>query len=195
MPNSPGNRWKKRWQTRLLSLLLMLCLPCWTSQANEQDERRVLIGLKLFPAVLAADQGIEGKTGHDGRLLLLLVYRDNKITATQLSKRLDELKEGIRGLPLAPVAITHSSLGEYRNHTVAGIFLAERLPEQLDTLIDFAKAHQAILFSPFQEDVEKGAASGLYVSDRILPYVNLPALRGANVRLKPFFLEVAKHHD
>jgi hypothetical protein len=50
------------------------------------------------------------------------------------------------------------------------------------------------VFSPFAGDVEAGVSSGLVVSDRILPYVNVEAMRLSGVQMKPFFLRVAEQY-
>lgn len=190
---TPGNRWNNKRPRAFLLLALLLVFSL--GNAGDQDSRRALIGIKLFPSVLSADQEIQSKAGPDGRLHLLLVYRDNKLATEQLAERLAGLKDGVQGMPLAPEVIQSSALVDYHDRPLAGIFLAERQPDQLDEVISYARARQVILFSPFQEDVERGVASGLYVSDRILPYVNPTALRGANLQLKSFFLEVAKRHE
>ncbi len=67
--------------------------------------------------------------------------------------------------------------------------------EQLQTLTAFANAQRLVVFSPFEGDVERGVQSGIAVEARVRPYVNTKALRAAEVRLKSFFMKVAKAYE
>lgn len=172
----------------------MALLPLLAS-ASDQDERRILIGIKLFPAVLAADLDIQNKISADNHLHVLLVYRQDRASAEELSERLESLKEGIRGIAIKTIVISADTLEDAPDQPIAAIFLTERMAEKLGYVIRFGREQNAITFSPFQNDVEQGIMTGLHVSDRILPYVNITALHSAGIQLKPFFLEVAKHHE
>ena len=54
---------------------------------------------------------------------------------------------------------------------------------------------QTLVFSPFAGDLEAGAVAGLYVADRVLPFINAPQARRAGLRFKPFFLKVARQYE
>lgn len=186
------NRRPRKWQRVLFALLLVLVATL--ALASEQDQRRILIGLKLFPAVLAADADIRNKASSDGTLPLLLLYRTDRAGAERLAQRLSAL-EGIHGLRFAPQVAAYSDLANYANRSLAGIFLTEQSRSNLEAVIALARERRAIAFSPFEDDVEHGILSGLFVSDRILPYLNMEALRLSGITLKPFFIEVAKHYE
>ncbi len=190
MNHRPGIRW---WN-RVAVLVLLLALLPWATHASEQDERRILIGLKLFPAVLAADADIAGKASPDGRLPLLLLYRTDRAAADGLAERLTRLK-GFQGLKFAPIVAPYSALDKYADAPLAGIFVTERADDNLAAVIALGRRRHVVTFSPFESDVEQGVLCGLYVSDRILPYLNMEALRLSDITLKPFFVEVAKRYE
>jgi hypothetical protein len=78
---------------------------------------------------------------------------------------------------------------------VGGIFVAEAQPQELRTILDLARSHRVIIFSPYEGDVERGAHGGISVRDRILPYINVHALRLSGIELKVFFLKVAERYE
>lgn len=176
----------------LAALLLGLLCLCPVS-ADEQTDRRVLVGLKVFPALLAADRDIALKTAPDGRLHLLVVYLDRPEVAERAALRLREAV-AIRDIPLAVDTLPYAELGDLAAPP-AGVFLAEWAPEALPSAAAFGIENGRVVFSPFRGDVALGAHAGVFVGDRILPLVNPTALEAAGIRLKSFFLEVARTHE
>ncbi|MCK5639465.1 MAG: hypothetical protein KAJ19_01665, partial [Gammaproteobacteria bacterium] len=178
----------------LLLLLASLTVLPTTLYGDEQDRMRIQVGLKLFPTLLAADQEISQKQTRDGKLLLLMVYRDRKEPANQLAEQLGKI-ETIRDIPILIKVTSISELTKQSMEEVAGLFLAEKLNGEINTVISLSESHELILFSPFRGDVERGVLGGIYISDRILPYINGPALQASQISLKPFYLKVAKKHE
>lgn len=189
MAREPGKRWR-RWTA---AALLLALLPL-AARADDQDQRRVGIGLNIFPAVLAADQALDRKAAAGGRLELLLLYATDRADALQLANRLNSFAP-IRGLAIDARVAGYDQLAAYDKHPPAGIFLAEPSPGDVAAVTAFGERHHIIVFSPFAGDVERGIATGLYVSDQILPYVNLQTLQRSDIQLRPFFLEVAQHYE
>ena len=190
MERTPGRQ--KKWLTgRLLALLAALLFLPGAIQAD-QTERRIHIGLKVFPAVVAANQSLP--QGLNRPVRLLVVYLDDRQGALATAARLRELR-AIRDRPVRVEVARSDRLPANGDLPVAGLFLAQWLNHRLQPVIRYARQRRAVLFSPFEGDVERGVMSGLSVRDRILPYVNPAALAAAGVRLKPFFLEVARRHE
>ena len=191
MNNTPGRR-TPRFLLRALAgaliLLWALPAPLWADQAD----RRVLIGLKVFPAVVAANQSLP--QGLDRPLRLLIVFLDDRGRADEVAARLRDIG-AVRDRPVTVEVRRYDRLPDNGNPPVAGIFLAQWLNDRLQPVLQYARRRQVVLFSPFEGDVERGVMSGLSVRDRILPYVNVAALEAAEVYLKPFFMEVARRHD
>lgn len=190
MISKPGNRWRV---SIIVGALLLLLLPL-SGHAGDQDQRRLLIGLKIFPAILAADSAITQKVDNENNLSLLLLYQTDRVDAERLAARLNTFAP-IRGLAIRAHIAAYTELTRYDKTPPAGIFLTESSPEILSVAVAFGERHHVLIFSPFQEDVERGATTGLYVSDQILPYVNMKSLEQSGITLRPFFLEVAKHYD
>lgn len=162
--------------------------------ADEQDARRVAVGINLFPAVLAADQDIDDKRPAGGQLQLLLVHRDEPALAESLAAALRD-KGAIRGIPIDVRIITVGQLAAYAGERAAGLFVVQRLGDELDVIRAFSRRHRLLSFSPFEGDVERGIAAGMVVSDRVLPYLNTSAVDASGLRIKPFFLKIAERYE
>ncbi len=178
----------------VLVLMLALILLPGALCAGEREDRRAWAGLDLFPSLLAADENISEKQGPDGKLLLVLVYADREEMAGEMAPHLEKIGK-IRGIPIRLELSEATSVKDYENIPVGGIFLTQKLSHELDTILRFGKNHRAIVFSPFKGDVERGASGGILVSDRILPYVNMETLRGSDIRIKPFFLRITEQYE
>jgi len=96
---------------------------------------------------------------------------------------------GIEAIRNIPVRVDIRKFSELPQVPMAGIFLAEK-PQRLDFLLSYGKSKQAILFSPFSGDVEKGVPAGMIISDRILPYINPDSIREFGIQIKPLFLRI-----
>jgi hypothetical protein len=155
-----------------------------------EEEQRLHVGQKLFAACLAADQDLGRKVTAEGDILVLVVHAGMPHLADQVTGDL-RMVERVAGRRLRVQVIEASQVAGYRGPPVAGLFVAT--PGSGDGLLAvWGKRLGALVFSPFAGDVERGAVAGIYVSDRILPFVNLTQARNAGVRFKPFFLQVAK---
>jgi len=177
-----------------LCAALLFALACLNpAAADEQTERRVLVGLKLFPALLAADREIALKAASDGRLHLVVVYREDPEAAERAAARLRDAGP-IRDIPVAVHTHTYRDLATLE-HSQAAVFLVEWVPEAVPAAAAFGNRHGRVVFSPFRGDVTLGAHAGVSVGDRILPLINPAALGAAGIELKPFFLEVARTHE
>lgn len=179
-------------------LLLILGLICHTVSAVEKDEIRVRAALDLFPSILAADMGIEDKTGPDGSLLLVLLYTDNKEKASEMAEYLRKVDQ-IRGIPIrieiSDERFLYQKGDQFEKQTPAGIFLTQSLSNNIDSIITYGREKQIIVFSPFEGDVERGVLGGIHISERLLPYINMSTLQSSNIRIKSFFLRIARCHE
>ena len=177
-------------------LFIALCF-CFTAYGRSSDKELRLIkaGLDLFSAVLTADLDITGKLGADDRLLLVLVYSGDKQTAQDLSVRLNRI-DTIRGIPIQVRLSIATDLKKLDPDVPAGIFLTERLADRSrQSIIHYGVKHKVLVFSPFEDDVRKGVAAGISVTDRILPYINIHTVHSSEIRFKPFFLKIAKQYE
>ena len=171
--------------------LLLIC--CALARAMEMEDVRLRAGLDVFRSVLAADMNIMDKRGPDGALLLVLIYRNNKSIAENVARHLEDAQR-IHGVPIRVAIATSASLDQYRDPPPAGIFMVQEIRNDLETVIDYGKKHRIIVFSPFEGDVEAGVVGGIHISDRLLPYINIGAMKASGIRIKPFFLRVSKHY-
>ncbi|MFD2111598.1 hypothetical protein [Thiorhodococcus fuscus] len=183
-------------RTLILGLCLCVGVANWVSGGEalwREDEQRFRVGLKLFPSCLGALESLADHSTEDGRLVVLVVYEGSDAAARQAVSNLDAIGE-IRGVPLDVQVQSAASLDHYVGEVLGGIFVASVgiAPARLRS---WSLRHHALVFSPFAGAVEGGAVAGIYVADRILPYVNRAQARRAKIRFRPFFLEVARSYE
>ncbi|WP_343043859.1 hypothetical protein [Marichromatium bheemlicum] len=181
---------------------VLLCLFLHTSQALAErtglwpeDEQRLRVGLKLFPACMGALEDFEGYLGADGGLQVVVVYEGALETARQAALVLGGIT-GVRGHPLRveTLAAHELDVGNWRRAPPGAIFVAT--PGLASgQLRGWSERHGVLVFSPFAGDVERGAVAGLHVADRILPLINLGQAGRAGIGFRSFFLQVAKIHE
>ncbi|WP_243651516.1 YfiR/HmsC family protein [Thiobaca trueperi] len=159
----------------------------------EEEQQRFRVGLKIFPACLGAVESLEDRLTSDGSLQVLVVYEGSDAAARQAVTSLNGIGR-VRGLTLNAKALSVTALDEDREAEVSAIFVAS-VGLGSRHLRAWSERYQVLVFSPFDGEVEAGAVAGLYVADRILPYINLTQAQRARIRFKPFFLQVARQHD
>jgi|APSaa5957512622_1039677.scaffolds.fasta_scaffold72088_2 hypothetical protein len=185
----------------LLSIaLLMLAISAHAAiGVDEAQERRIRSGLKLFRAVLAADEDIASKADSSGALCLSVVFYGNRQLAEGFAAELMTLSSGTKGgIRKLPVKVRVLSWQEMNDslEVPAGIYVVEEFAEDaLQRLVRYGIEHQVIVYSPYEEHVARGVLGGLIIETRVRPYINMKTLRASKVRLKSFFLKVAKRYD
>lgn len=160
----------------------------WPAALWPEERQRLSVGLKLFPAVLRAQQGLASKGRADGTLTVVVVYQGPDEAARRAAASIADLDE-IQGIALAVRTVAIDELDADRDRSLAAIFIATPAlgAERLGVLCE---RHRTLVFSPFAGDVADGAVAGVHVTDHILPAVNLPQARRAGVHFKPFFLRI-----
>lgn len=167
------------------------------SISDDFAERRITAGVKIFRALLAADIDISKKTVSNGSLRLCLLYIDNADNAEKAADTLGNRDDSrIRKTNVSIEVLPYAECVDGKGERFAGVFLTQILSdEKLRILIEYANDQHLAVFSPFEGDVERGVQSGIAVEARVRPYLNLKALRDADVRLKSFFMRVAKQYE
>lgn len=185
---------------RMVVAMLLLVTTAYAVKPAVSDDftdRRLTIGAKIFRALLAADLGLEKKTTPDGELNLCLLYTDESSNAETVAKTLANRDDPrIRGKKLHIETLPYAQCLDDSAGRHTAIFLTQRLNDaELSRLLVSAGRHGILVFSPFEGDIERGVPGGIAVEARVRPYLNLTALRRADIRLKSFFVEVAKKYE
>jgi hypothetical protein len=187
-------RGARRWLALAVCLCIVLAAMHTRAQVLwQEEEQRLRVGLKIFPACLGALEDLEDKTAGQGTLEIRVVYLGSEAAARGAVSALEGVGR-IRGIPLSVEAVSAQSLDAQDTGPLAGIFVAG-VDVGGARLRFWSEHHRTLVFSPFIGDVELGAVAGIHVADRILPFVNLPQAARAKVRFKPFFLQVARRHE
>jgi len=177
-----------------LLLVFGLGLVNATVQADSYDERRVRTGAKFFRALLAADLKLTEKAAGDGSVAVwVYARRDQDIRAVlgAIAPGAAGAQPTIRGVWVAASAI--EQLPRDDAAAPVGIFLATPMSDaDFARLLQWSIDRHVIVYSPFEGDVERGAAAGMVIEAKVLPYVNLTTLEKSGIELGSFFLNVAK---
>ena len=177
----------------LLSLLFMGSGPV---NAGEMEDRRIEIGLSLFPRVLAVDLTFAQKRGADDVAILVFVYRFNKGRALSYAQSLMQKHAMISNVPIKAVALNVTEIGEQGRTPAAAYFLVERLTlDEITLVLEFGNQHGRIVFSPFKGDVERGATIGIMITSRVQPYLNMATIKLAGIQLNPLLVNLAKRYE
>jgi len=176
----------------LLTLALLVSSGESTSLAQETLSPRLQIGVGILPAIIAANKRLASDEA--GSLSIYLVYRNNRHLAEKLRTALEKTGQiRKRELRVESVSLEHL-LGSHPAPT-STIFIVESMGDELAELLEFARSKRVLLFSPLKGDVELGVATGFRVTDKVLPMVNMAALKQSNIQLKAFFLRVAVKYE
>ncbi|MCB1874484.1 MAG: hypothetical protein KDH88_00755 [Chromatiales bacterium] len=183
----------------LLVVLAVLCLLTQLAHSqgiNSFMERRVELGFRLFRTLLSADQDLDKRVDSGGYLPLYLLYRDESEDAQRFGEGLRRQSAVLRGIPVRVEVVSLDELLVGARPVPAGLYLGQPLfKRELRGLVEYGVANGVVVFSPFEGDVEKGALAGVAVESRVRPYINDTTLKRSGIRIKSFFLRVAKHYD
>jgi hypothetical protein len=180
-------------RTGLIILFGLVQITGATSLAQDALSPRLHIGLNLLPAIIAANKSL-ATTDPDQNLPIYLVYHENPNQAEYLEQYLNQLGK-VRNRSLDVMTIALDELLAREPPPLAVVFITEPLDQRLPDLVQFAQHQRALLFSPFDGDVERGVATGFQVTDKVLPLVNITALKQSKIQLKAFFLRIAVKYE
>ena len=188
-------------RTLFLFLLILAGLVPAALAVDEAQERRIRSGLKLFRALLAADEDIAAKADGKGKLLLVVLYVENRKLAEGFATELEQLGKGdkrgiIRKLPIEVQVSNDLSTKLFQDRVPAGIYMVEKLfDDDINRLVNYGIKNHVIIYSPFDGDVNKGILAGLSIETRVRPYINFHTMHKSKIRIKQFFLKVAKRYE
>ncbi|MET0081279.1 MAG: hypothetical protein ABW119_22720 [Candidatus Thiodiazotropha lotti] len=174
-------------------LLLLLSRTCFADILWSEDKQRLNVAINLLPACLGADLALADKLSPSGKLRILVLHDNQQKVALAVSTGLLALKT-IADFPLDVEILSTSDRQKPDLSPIAALFVASPGIKS-EILNNWVEYKQTTVFSPFSGDVERGAVAGIYVTDRILPYINLTQAEKAGVVYKPFFLRIAKQYD
>ena len=161
--------------------------------AQEALAPRLQIGINLLPAIIAANNGI-ADLAEDKSLKIYIVYLADEHGADLVQRGVSRVGR-IRKRALEISILSLDELLQRDIEPMSTLFVAEPMADRLDELIDYSTTRRALLFSPYENDVARGVATGFHVTDRVRPWVNMESLRQSKIQLKAFFLRIAVKHE
>lgn len=181
---------------QLMLVVVLISMPGRSLVADDYKDRRLHVGLKLFRALITADQQTADKVGADGTLLIYLVYAKNDSDIQDYQHSLQTSLPQLRNIPVRVEQRTLQDATSTSAEKPAAIFIAQQLNNlELQQLVQFSIAQKIILFSPFEGDVEKGVLGGLSVEATVRPFINMHTLNASQLEIKSFYLQVAKQYE
>jgi len=179
----------------LVAAVTAVSVSASTARADDADDRRIRAGARLFRSLLTAQVALESRAAADGALHVILYGSDAHLSgeiASLIASGGDAGKTGIKDLAVKIDNVTSlSALAQAQQP--AGVFIVSAQSEKdLAELVQWSTASKVVLYSPFDGDVERGAAAGICIEAKVQPFLNLPALQAAGVELKPFYVKVAR---
>lgn len=187
--------------TFCIMMAVVLTTTGVAAYSADLDDRRVRSGLRQFKSVLAADRDLARKRTIDEKLLVLLVYTDDASKAQELSTELTNKHSGgkpvtIRKMLLKTKAVHIDELTQYDKKRVAGVYLTQPLQSLgLERLVRFGISKRLVVYSPFEGDVHRGVFIGMSIGTRLHPLINIDTMKASKLRIKSFFLRVAKKYE
>ena len=175
----------------------LVSIPGNASLAQDNLSPRLQIGIHLLPAIVAANKGLattDASTETSQHLPVYLVYRDNRNQAEKIKPGIVRIGS-IRHRALKVMTISLETLLASELQPNAVIFITAPFEQRLPELNHFAQHQQALLFSPFEGDVERGVTTGFQVTDKVLPQINMDSLEKSKIQLKAFFLRIAVKYE
>ncbi len=188
-------------------MLLLSLLIANNAQASTQEtERRMNIGLNLFPNIISVDTHIKNKINENNSLKILFIIRSKRQNGQVLLQRFAKKVKTIRKITIESQLIRLSDflaahvavpLSTTNNASiVSALFVVEPLPDtELQALIDTAVKLHIMVFSPFKGDIERGVTAGLFVGSKIRPYLNMHTIKRSSIIFHPLFLKLARKHE
>jgi len=193
-----GRRQRLRGWMLVVAMLIVtaVSVSASTALADDADDRRVRAGARLFRSLLTAQVALEAKAAPDGALHVVIYGTDTHLAAeiaTLIAANGEAGKTGIRDVPVAIDQVANLAALTAQASAPAGVFLVSAQTEKdLAELVRWSTAAKVVLYSPFDGDVERGAAAGLCIEAKVQPFLNMPALQAAGVEIKPFYVKVAR---
>jgi hypothetical protein len=161
-------------------------ITCTLVYADADDDLKMAnVGLKLFIATLSADIDLASKIKSEVRVAILC---SNRSVGNQIKSQLEQMV--LRDLPIVATVIDTSQLTTVK---VIGVYAAQSVNiENIENLVNYGISNKVLTYSPFEGDVQRGVAAGMVITDRVTPAINENTIEKSNIKLKPFFLKVAK---
>jgi hypothetical protein len=187
--------------SRIRWALLALLLVVPSAYGGDREDRLAIMAADLLPAILGAQKNFiefyfplqQEEQSEVREIRVQVLYRKKRYLAERTVKRVNNLSP-IKGVKLKAVATQPHEIANLngQDNPRKLIFIIENMGKQLNTVQESAIKHNDITYSSNIEDVEKGVAVGLSVTERVLPVINESSLSKIQLQFSPLFMRIAK---
>lgn len=173
--------------------LLLSCILVAAAFADSFEDRRVRTGARIFRSLLAADMDLGSKSGAGVTIWVIgngdVLQQDvHELIASQS----DPTRARIQNLPVNITAYQRFEQVGPLPTPVAVFFVTPPKEAEFKQWLAWSTKHHTVLFSPFEGHVERGMTAGISIQAKVQPLLNQRQMQAVKLRLKPFFLRVAK---
>ena len=177
-------------------LVTLGCLATVAQAVDSGAEYALQLGIKMFPTLVGGNLDIDTQKNAEGKLLLLVVYQENRPGGEEVVARMNSSVRVIYKTPVQILLTDVAGFAAFAAQPVAGIFLTEPLALTPRTAtIAFGIQKKAVVFSPFDGDVQQGILAGLHIAIQVQPALNLTTLRNSGIRMNQLFFKVAQTYE
>jgi hypothetical protein len=187
--------------SRIRWALLALLLVVPSAYGGDREDRLAIMAADLLPAILGAQKNFiefyfplqQEEQSEVREIRVQVLYRKKRYLAERTVKRVNNLSS-IKGVKLKAVATQPHEIANLngQDNPRKLIFIIENMGKQLNAVQESAIKHNDITYSSNIEDVEKGVAVGLSVTERVLPVINESSLSKIQLQFSPLFMRIAK---
>ena len=124
-------------------VFLLFLLFSFSSSADEKELRRIMVGLKIYPSVVAADKLIQEKVDAQGYLLLYLLYEDNTKLARELADRLQQVGK-IKNIPVKVNLVSIDDFIDGKSPENVSAFLVQSASQKVQKILDRASSSRIL---------------------------------------------------
>ena len=192
-----GKRFR-RCLPRLTVLLLALMLACnlvAVAFADSFEDRRVRTGARIFRSLLAADMDLAAKSKARAGLQIWVIGKGDALQLDVhelIASQTDAKRALIQNLPVKITGYQSIEQISALSAPVAVFFVSAPKEAEFKQWLDWSAKTRTVLFSPFDGHVERGMTAGISIQAKVQPLLNQRQAKALELKLKPFFLRVAK---
>jgi hypothetical protein len=162
-----------------------------SSYAGNEEEDRLWISLDVFPKIVSVDQDLSKKVSPAGAVKLLLLYGDKKDAAEKAVNYIKNRLKNISGFPVEIALDNNPSCAGY-----TAVMVIEKLSDQaFQKTLDCAVESGIILFSPYENDVPRGATASVLIKIKVEPYFNKKTLSKSRVQINKTVLKFSNLYE
>lgn len=175
--------------------VLLACNLVAVAFADSFEDRRIRTGARIFRSLLAADTDLAAKSKTRAGVTVWVIGKGDALQMDVhelIASQTDPKRALIQNLPVKITAYAQFDQIPAASAPVAVFFVTPPKEAEFKQWLAWSAKHRTVLFSPFEGHVERGMTAGISIQAKVQPLLNQSKMQAVELKLKPFFLRVAK---